>query len=1084
MKILSLRFKNLNSLYGEWHIDFTDPAYTQNGLFLLTGPTGAGKTTILDAVCLALYGQTPRLGKITQNSNEIMSKHTADCYALLHFETKGIHYYARFEQRKARNNAKGKLQDVERSIAKDTPDGILCRKKTEINDEIAKITGMDFQRFTRSILLAQGAFDSFLKAKDEEKSMLLEQITGTEIYSQISKIVFERAKTEKEAIKELSLKSENAVFLSPEELQQLQNSQKELTEQQQAINKELQTIQKNLLWYGQLENLEQKITAAQNDRTRLLAEEQQAEEKKIRLSLAEKAEKVFPLYQTAHMQEEELSKLAAALTGLQTALPQKEEKLNAVQKNAEALGLELQQLKHKNETDKPLFDEVKKTDILIGNNKQTIKNAGEKIQRENTSLQKLKTELSILQKEKDDIQQKLTAANAWLTANTKYELLNQELSGIKQSLATLQNTVQTGQELKNQLTRLEKELAAHKQNKALQEQKHVQLQTTHQTQEQREKQLTAEIAKLLQGKLLRELKTQSAHLEEKKYYLYKIAGYEQQRKELQDGQPCPLCGAVHHPFMHEKLPEQNSVDQELKALKEKIDKIETMQQEQEKLQILLKQNQEQLTLYTQNLQTLSEQEKEKETLLAEYAKKRETLLTVYETQKGELQAILLPFNISEAEISPSHIPALTQTLQDSLTLWNNRQKEKQNLENSLQETEKNHISLQSQTTALENNIKQKQSELTAEENRLAELCKHRQDLFGTKNPLEEEQKLSAQILQTENRKEKIQQEKERLQTELVKNREEIRQLGLTLNEKTAQHQKDKEQLQHALAEQNFASAEELLSAKTDEKTIQTLREYFQKLEQDIQVRQKQLAELQQNLENEKNKNLTDSSKEELINKENTLKEQLKTIFISLGEIQEKLTQNEKNLTKYQNILAEIEKQKEKSAKWECLNQLIGSADGKKFRTIAQGITFEQVIRYANAKLQLLQKRYLLVRDKEQPLCLNVLDTYQGGEIRAVQNLSGGESFIVSLSLALGLSQMASQNVQVDSLFLDEGFGTLDEESLDTALSTLAGIQQEGKIIGVISHIGLLKERIATQISVQPAQGGKSILTGAGCTKIS
>ncbi|MDE7012321.1 MAG: exonuclease SbcC, partial [Mailhella sp.] len=142
-----------------------------------------------------------------------------------------------------------------------------------------------------------------------------------------------------------------------------------------------------------------------------------------------------------------------------------------------------------------------------------------------------------------------------------------------------------------------------------------------------------------------------------------------------------------------------------------------------------------------------------------------------------------------------------------------------------------------------------------------------------------------------------------------------------------------------------------------------------------------------------------------------------------------------------------------------------------------------VLHYANMKLQLLQKRYLLIQDKNNLLNLNVLDNYQGGEIRAVQNLSGGESFIVSLSLALGLAQMASKNVRVDSLFLDEGFGTLDEENLDTALSTLASIQQEGKLIGIISHIPLLKERVNTQINVIHEPGGRSILQGAGCKKL-
>ena len=121
----------------------------------------------------------------------------------------------------------------------------------------------------------------------------------------------------------------------------------------------------------------------------------------------------------------------------------------------------------------------------------------------------------------------------------------------------------------------------------------------------------------------------------------------------------------------------------------------------------------------------------------------------------------------------------------------------------------------------------------------------------------------------------------------------------------------------------------------------------------------------------------------------------------------------------------------------------------------------------------------MVRDPDQPLELSVVDNYQAGEIRSTKNLSGGESFIVSLALALGLSRLASRNVRVDSLFLDEGFGTLDEETLETALDTLASLQQDGKLIGVISHVQALKERIRTQLSVQPVSGGRSRRAGPG-----
>ena len=138
-----------------------------------------------------------------------------------------------------------------------------------------------------------------------------------------------------------------------------------------------------------------------------------------------------------------------------------------------------------------------------------------------------------------------------------------------------------------------------------------------------------------------------------------------------------------------------------------------------------------------------------------------------------------------------------------------------------------------------------------------------------------------------------------------------------------------------------------------------------------------------------------------------------------------------------------------------------------------------MVSHANRQLEKMTDRYLLIRDERQPLELNVVDSYQAGEIRSTKNLSGGESFIVSLRLALGLSKMASQRVRVDSLNLDEGFGNLDKE----ALETLSVLQQDGKLIGIISHPSTLKERISTQISITPTSNGRSSLSGPGCTKV-
>jgi len=237
------------------------------------------------------------------------------------------------------------------------------------------------------------------------------------------------------------------------------------------------------------------------------------------------------------------------------------------------------------------------------------------------------------------------------------------------------------------------------------------------------------------------------------------------------------------------------------------------------------------------------------------------------------------------------------------------------------------------------------------------------------------------------------------------------------------------------------------------------------------------------LSQEIDKKTTEASLDDLKKEQAAILESLKKLGEEIGAIKQKLTDNTSAKVKYQQKQMLIKAQKKECTRWDALHSLIGSADGKKYRNFAQGITFELMVSHANRQLEKMTDRYLLVRDDDQPLELNVVDNYQAGEIRSTKNLSGGESFIVSLSLALGLSKMAGRKVRVDSLFLDEGFGSLDEDALETALETLAGLQHDGKLIGIISHVPALKERISTQITVQPVSGGKSTISGPGCERV-
>jgi len=234
-------------------------------------------------------------------------------------------------------------------------------------------------------------------------------------------------------------------------------------------------------------------------------------------------------------------------------------------------------------------------------------------------------------------------------------------------------------------------------------------------------------------------------------------------------------------------------------------------------------------------------------------------------------------------------------------------------------------------------------------------------------------------------------------------------------------------------------------------------------------------ETEKKLEEHQKKPKSDKPVEELELIQALLQQKADTLQESVGSDKKELELNQKNIENHQEQIASLEKKKEVFKVWIKLNELIGSADGTKFKKFAQGITLDQLINLANQHLTVLSARYTLARNKDKLLDLEVIDAFQGNVIRSVSTLSGGESFIVSLALALGLSELASQKISIDSLFLDEGFGTLDEESLETALNALNLLQSGGKMVGVISHVEALKERIPLQIRVVPNGDGTSFV---------
>ena len=983
MKILAIRGRNLASLEGDFEIDFTVEPLLSAGIFAISGPTGAGKSTLLDTMCLALFARTPRTDQAKENnvklqdvSNEQLSQSdprfllrrgTSSGFAEVDFMAlNGHRYRTRWSVARARDKENGRLQNPRLALYNLDKEEEEQGTRSDLQARIIDLIGLTFEQFTRSVLLAQNDFSTFLKAEQGEKASLLEKLTGTELYSAISRQIFERNARAKEAFDLIQTRIQGIELLTDEE-------ENDLRTRLAGTEKELQRVEKAKAEQQALQeavrSIEQQITIRQRQ------------------------------------QKEAADKLVHA-TELLTVARHEYEKGVEEQQQSEARFKSLQQE----------ILQARKLDIQLDAAIRDLSHSEQQLK--NVTLRKgeaeKKYQAAILRQKLG--MEEIARLTAWRERYKEKESIAEQLSALllhldaasaaRSGVEAANRSIET---LRQEVVALNKQLAGLQQTSANKQQALKQAEEDYRSLEEKLKAVDASAL----DKQIEKLRQEREQLLIEQARLEASGNIKDLRGRLQDGQPCPVCGSTHHPFVNQApVAPVSTLTLQLQDLSNKKETYIAHTRHLARLQQQLLQLHKELA----DSEAACKDMIGKQQLSVSRQEREETIVKEQSVQLTQsLSAADLLFGNGEWQKAWLRNPeTFRKTLTDFARQWH-------------ENTEKLH------------QLERQESAQKAECESLASFLPSLEKQAEESGQLHEKNRAAFSSLQAERKKllngrsaDSVEQEYIRRMEEL---KERLKKLSATQTE------------QSGIADQTRGIADQIAKDLTEASA-------------DLLRRKAALDKW--------TADYLDSSGGEPLEVILSRYTQEKT------ELAFRLRTQTENKAKVSGLQEELNVRRTESERWAKLNELAGSADGAKFRRIAQGYTLDILLNYANVQLRELTRRYRLERVPET-LALQVIDRDMCDEVRTVHSLSGGESFLVSLALALGLSSLSSNRMRVESLFIDEGFGSLDAETLRVAMDALESLRTQGRKIGVISHVQEMTERIPVRICVNRAGNGRSFL---------